>query len=147
MTKSNQKTATPNFQPKFTKDAVASFKKDPNRVYKVVIYTYDHDPERVQRYLDMGWEVVTSTSTIPSEGSLLIKDQENLVTPSPVQKHFRKGHSGVLMSISKDQWTQNVKIREKERMERYLASANRKTKRQGNNLIITESDINLDENN
>lgn len=73
--------------------------RDPAYEYKNVIFTYKHDPNRVSRYLDAGWEVVETTEQLADDRDFSPKDTKEKIRPQPLITKTRDKHEQVLLRI------------------------------------------------
>lgn len=118
---------------------------DPNYEYKNVIFTYRHDPGRVQRYLENGWEIVESTETDVDDRSFTPNSKEDNLRPQPVTSTTKDGYEQVLMRCLKSRRAENEKAKLEERkrqMEVQIARRGGKVERRGNEIITREAEIN-----
>lgn len=118
---------------------------DPNYEYKHVIFTYRHDPGRVQRYLEAGWEIVETTETTVDDRSFTPNSKDEKLRPQPMITNTKDGHQQVLLRCTKDRRQEN-ELRKKEENDR-LSEANTKRKggeviRRGNEIITKDAEIN-----
>lgn len=115
---------------------ITEVEQNPEKNYKWVITTYDHDKERAVRYMDKGWDVVYTG------------DESDLARLTPITKNMKNGgHKAILMSIPKEQFQRNQLDRlkaDKERHERSLNARKNKTMTsEGGTEIKYQSEINL----
>lgn len=80
---------------------------DPNYDYKNVIYTYKHDPGRITRYEDLGWEVVISTDHLTDDRAFTPTSKKEKLRPSEIISNTSDGHKQVLMCIPKKKREEN----------------------------------------
>jgi hypothetical protein len=127
----------------------AALDRDPNFEYRYVITTYESnlDPyERVEQFLNEGWQVVYSDETPTDERSFAPDNsKETSERLKPVNKRLRGGHNAILLKCSKEQREKNDKKKAQERADMQRRSLNAKSQRQqGNNLKTDLGDVNLD---
>jgi len=133
------------------KRRMAKFKQDPNYEYKYVItdtgyQNADDEFERMEKYLDRGWDVVYADDTIvDARASAPDNSEEKKLRTKPVIKRLRGGHTAVLMRIHKDTRQENCLRDKKEREDRIRQSVSAKniTKDSANNIHVTGTDVDL----
>lgn len=122
---------------------------DPAYEYKNVIFTYKHDPGRVARYLDAGWEIVETTENLRDDRSFSPKSKEDKLRPQPCVTKTTDKHEQVLMRILSTKRAENElekrKIRERLSLREALKRGDQIEKR-GNEVItkgaeLTEKEI------
>lgn len=120
--------------------------RDPAYEYKNVIFTYKHDPSRVGRYMELGWEVVETTEQLADDRDFSPKDTKEKIRPQPCISKTKDKHEQVLMRILKTSRAENQLKSNKER-ERLLAresqSKGETVIRKGNEVITRGSEINI----
>lgn len=118
--------------------------RDPAFRYKNVIITYRSDPNRVQRYLSRGWEIVQTTMPNRDDRSNSAASKEEKLRPQMLVETTSDGHEQVLMRIL---WELDEKNRlsDKEHRERQrLAEAQKrgdKIIKRGNEIITEGKEI------
>lgn len=120
---------------------------DPTFDYKNVIFTYRHDPGRVDRYMDLGWEIVETTETTQDDRSFTPNSKDKKLRMQPCVTTTTDGHEQVLMRILKTKRAQNQldKKLENERLRsRQSQRRGEKIEKRGNEIITTGTE--LDEN-
>lgn len=91
----------------FVKNIHQVVDQDPAYEYKNVIFTYKHDPSRVSRYLEAGWEVVETTDDLADDRDFSPKNTKEKLRPQPCVTKTRDKHEQVLMRILKTQRAEN----------------------------------------
>ena len=76
---------------------------DPNYHYHQVIGTYRHDPFRVQRLLQQGWDFVYSDIPEVDDRGSAFKMRGN-ARKSPLTVTRKSGHRSVWMKLPLDEW-------------------------------------------
>lgn len=120
--------------------------KDPAYEYKNVIFTYKHDPGRISRYMDLGWEVVETTERLEDDRDFSPKDSKEKIRPQPCITKTRDKHEQVLMKILK---TSRVENNKKAKQERESLSARQSqlrgetVTRRGNEIFTQGSELNI----
>lgn len=118
---------------------------DPAYEYKNVIFTYRHDPGRVQRYLENGWEIVESTEHTVDDRSFTPNSKEDNLRPQPVTSTTRDGLEQVLMRCLKTRREDNEAKKRQTREDLMDQQARRRggrIERKGNEIITREAEIN-----
>lgn len=144
MTKQTKDDIRAQFRNSLNISEVNKVKKDPNYEYKLVITTYEHDPDRVGRYMDNGWDIVFSEDSISDERTNIASEKSSEGRIRPVTKRLKGGHQAVLMRCSKERRQQNEAAKTARDKEAFLKASGRKIRKEGSNIIVQESDINLD---
>ena len=114
--------------------------------YKNVIFTYKHDPGRVSRYLDSGWEVVETTEQLADDRDFSPKDSKEKLRPQPCVTKTRCKNEQVLMKILK---TKRAENQLKSKKEREMLSARQSQlrgetiTRKGNEIFTQGSELNI----
>lgn len=119
---------------------------DPAYDYKNVIYTYKHDPGRVDRYFQAGWEVVETTEPTIDDRSFTPNSKEAKLRPQPCITKTTDKHEQVLMKILKSRREQNALDRKHEREQLLVRDSKRrgeKVVRNGNNVTTTGTELNF----
>ncbi len=121
--------------------------RDPAFEYKNVIYTYKHDPNRVSRYLDAGWEVVESTEQLEDDRDFSPKDTKEKLRPQPVRSKTRCKNEQVLMRILKTRRAEN-QLNDKKARDELSARQSRQrgetvTHKKGNEIHTQGSTLNI----
>lgn len=118
---------------------------DPAYNYKNVIFTYRSDPGRVDRYLDMGWEIVETTENLKDDRSFTPNSKEDKkLRPQPCVTKTTDKHEQVLMRILKSKWEQNQIDKKKTNEALRLREAKRRGDRiekRGNEIITHGSEL------
>lgn len=113
--------------------------------YKNVIFTYKHDPGRVARYLDAGWEIVETTSPTRDDRSFTPNSKEEKLRPQACVTKTTDKHEQVLLRILRTQRDQNEKDKKTTRELLSLREAQRrgdKIVKRGNEVITKGSELN-----
>lgn len=144
MSKNSKSELRNSFRPALQVKSINQLKKEnPNFHYKLVRYddALNPDGDRLDRYLDKGWEIVSSTDTLDDDRSTAPKSkEEDTLRPKPMTKSGKGGAQFVVMRVTKDQFTQNQQERVNRDLDRLAAKT--KVKRSGNNIHITDTEIN-----
>lgn len=138
---------TNDFRPSFVVDAIATAlrKPDPLYQYKRVISDYKHDPWRVERMLDEGWEIVISDQKmLDDRKNTPDNDSDDKLRSTPVTKKTRDGHTLVLMRCLKATFDKLEAAEEKTRQDRLDAMRQHRQRVSGNEVRVTDSEINTD---
>lgn len=120
--------------------------KDPAYEYKNVIFTYKHDPSRVSRYMEAGWEVVETTEQLEDNRDFAPKDTKEKIRPQPCITKTRDKHEQVLMRILKTQRAENHLKSKKERealSARQSQARGETVTRKGNEIFTQGSELNI----
>ena len=120
--------------------------RDPAYEYKTVIFTYKHDPGRVARYIDAGWEVVETTERLEDDRDFSPKDTKEKLRPQPCITKTRDKHEQVLLRVLKTTREDNHLKSRKERELLRLRQSQRDGEtvtRKGNEIITRGSEINI----
>lgn len=130
----------------FVKDIHQVIDRDPAYEYKNVIFTYKHDPGRVSRYIEAGWEVVETTEKLADDRDFSPKDTKEKIRPQPCITKTRDKHEQVLMRILKTKRSENElkkrAVREALRA-RQSARDGEKVTRKGNEIFTQGSEIHI----
>lgn len=130
----------------FVKNIHQAVDRDPAFEYKNVIFTYKHDPNRVQRYMEAGWEVVETTEQLADDRDFSPKDTKEKLRPQPCISKTRDKHEQVLMRVLK---TTRAENQLKAKSEREMLSARQaqlrgdKVTRKGNEIFTQGSELNI----
>ena len=130
----------------FVKNIHQVLDRDPAFEYKNVIFTYKHDPNRVKRYLDAGWEVVETTEPLDDDRDFTPTDKKEKLRPQPCITKTRDKHEQVLLRILRTRREENQL---KAKAEREMLSARQsqlrgdKVTRKGNEIFTTGSELNI----
>lgn len=120
--------------------------RDPAYEYKNVIFTYKHDPGRVGRYLDSGWELVETTEPLIDDRDFSPKDTKEKIRPQPCISKTKDKHEQVLMRILKTKRAENQLKAKKERdairAKQSIRDGETVTRR-GNDEITHGSELNI----
>lgn len=120
--------------------------RDPAYEYKNVIFTYKHDPNRVSRYLDKGWEVVETTEELMDDRDFSPKNTKEKLRPQPCISKTRDKHEQVLLRILK---TARAENQDKSKQERELLSLRQAqargdtVTRKGNEILTRGSELQI----
>jgi hypothetical protein len=122
---------------------------DPAYEYKNVIFTYKHDPGRVSRYLEAGWEIVETTENLRDDRSFSPKSKEDKIRPQPCVTKTTDKHEQVLMRILRTKRAENELEKRNMREQLSLREAKKrgdKIEKRGNEVItkgaeLTEKEI------
>lgn len=129
----------------YVKDIHQAQDRDPAYTYKNVIITYKADPNRVQRYLERGWEIVESTSPNKDDRSFTPNSKEEKLRPQMCVETTTDGHEQILMRILTSKWEQNKledkQLRDQIRMQDAKRRGDKIAKR-GNEIITTGAELN-----
>lgn len=120
--------------------------RDPAYEYKNVIFTYKHDPGRVSRYIDMGWEVVETTERLEDDRDFSPKDTKEKLRPQPCITKTRDKHEQVLMRVLRTKRDQNQLDNKAKRENLSLRQAARDGEvitKKGNEITTRGSDIKI----
>lgn len=130
----------------FVKNINQVVNRDPAYEYKNVIFTYKHDPGRVSRYLEAGWEVVETTERLADDRDFTPTDTKEKLRPQPCITKTRDKHEQVLMRILKTKRADNELEKRKER-EAYRVRESKqrgeRVERRGNEVITHGSEIQI----
>lgn len=120
--------------------------RDPAYEYKNVIFTYKHDPNRVSRYLDAGWEVVETTEQLEDDRDFAPKDKKEKLRPQPCITKTRDKHEQVLLRILKTDRAEN-ELKKKDARDKLRSSQSQQrgetVSRKGNEVITRGSELNI----
>lgn len=120
--------------------------RDPAYEYKNVIFTYKHDPNRVSRYLDQGWEVVETTESLVDDRDFSPKDTKEKLRPQPCITKTRDKHEQVLLRVLKTT-REETQLKNKKAREALSAAQSRQrgetVTRNGNEIVTKGSEINI----
>lgn len=134
------------FRPVITvQDIHQTSDQDSAFMYKNVIMTFKHDPDRVQRYLKAGWEIVETTEPNKDDRSFTPATKEKKLRPQMLVETTTDGHDQILMKILKTTWEQNQMDKKGDRELARLREAQRrgdKIEKRGNEVITTGSELN-----
>ena len=120
--------------------------RDPAYEYKNVIFTYKHDPTRVNRYQDAGWEVVMTTEPLTDDRDFSPTHTKEKIRPQECITKTRDKHEQVLMRILKTARAENNRKAKQVREElsaRQPKSRGETVTRKGNEIFTTGSEINI----
>lgn len=114
--------------------------------YKNVIFTYKHDPGRIDRYFNMGWEIVETTEQLRDDRSFTPNSKnDEKIRPQPVITKTSDKHEQVLMRILRTKRDENMHQRKDQHDRALLSEAQRrgdKIVKRGNEVITTGSELN-----
>ncbi len=120
--------------------------RDPAFEYKNVIFTYKHDPSRVNRYEEAGWEIVMTTEPLDDDRDFTPTDKREKIRPQECITKTRDKHEQVLMRILKTARAENQLKAKAERealSARQSQSRGEQVTRKGNEVITRGSEINI----
>lgn len=130
----------------FVKQIHQVLERDPAYEYKNVIFTYKHDPNRVQRYLEAGWEVVETTEPLVDDRDFTPTDKKEKLRPQPCISKTRDKHEQVLLRVLK---TTRDETQLKKKAAREALSARQSqmrgetVTRKGNEIFTKGSELNI----
>lgn len=130
----------------FVKNINQMIERDPAYEYKNVIFTYKHDPGRVSRYCDLGWEIVETTEKLADDRDFSPKDTKEKIRPQPCITKTRDKHEQVLMRILKTTRAENNLKSKKERealSARQSQLRGETVTRKGNEIFTQGSELNI----
>lgn len=130
----------------FVKNINQVIDRDPAYEYKNVIFTYKHDPSRVSRYMEAGWEVVETTERLEDDRDFSPKDTKEKLRPQPCITKTRDKHEQVLMRILKTARAENNKKAKQEREQlsaRQAQLRGDRVTRKGNEIFTQGSELNI----
>lgn len=130
----------------FVKNIHQVVDRDPAYDYKNVIFTYKHDPQRVSRYLEAGWEVVETTEPLADDRDFSIKDTKEKLRPQPCISKTRDKHEQVLMRVLKTTRAESQLKQKREREELRLRQSRQSGEtvtRNGNEVFTKGSDLRI----
>ena len=130
----------------FVKNIHQVIDRDPAYEYKNVIFTYKHDPGRVARYLEAGWEVVETTEQLGDDRDFAPKDTKEKLRPQPCITKTRDKHEQVLLRILSTVRAENQLKGKSERELAQLRQSQRDGEtvtRKGNEIITRGSEIKI----
>lgn len=143
---SDQKKLREQFRPTlFTQNIHQVDNYDPAYDYKNVIFTYKHDPGRVARYLDAGWEIVETTAPTRDDRAFTPNSKEEKLRPQPCITKTTDKQEQVLLRILKTLRAQNELDKKHTREQLRLKDAQRrgdKIIRRGNEVITKGAELN-----
>lgn len=117
---------------------------DPAYEYKNVIFTYKHDPGRVSRYLDSGWEIVETTKPLRDDRDFKPNSKEEKLRPQPCITKTTDKHEQVLMRVLRTRRAQNQLDKRNTRVQLQQREAQRrgeKVVKRGNEVITKGSEL------
>jgi hypothetical protein len=130
----------------FVKNINQVVDRDPAFEYKNVIFTYKHDPNRVSRYLEAGWEVVETTEPLADDRDFSPKDTKEKLRPQPCVTKTRDKHEQVLMRVLKSVRAENQMKGKKERealSARQSQQRGETVTRKGDEIFTKGSELNI----
>lgn len=126
------------------KDILQAQHRDPAYRYKNVIITYKEGENRVQRYLNRGWEIVESTLPSKDDRSFTPNSKKETLRPQMRVETTTDGHDQILMrilwSINDKNILEDKKNREELRLREALRRGDKIVKR-GNEVITRGSEL------
>ena len=118
---------------------------DPEYEYKNVIFTYRHDPGRIDRYLDAGWEIVETTDNLVDDRAFTPNSKEKKkLRPQPCISKTMDKHEQVLLRILRTKRQENElnKKTHRERLALKEAKARGESiERRGNEVITKGAEL------
>lgn len=120
--------------------------RDPAYEYKNVIFTYKHDPNRVAKYVEAGWEIVETTEPLADDRDFSIKETKEKLRPQPCISKTRDKHEQVLMRILKTRRAENELAKKKDRDALQLRQSQLngdKVTRRGNEIFTQGSELHI----
>lgn len=130
----------------FVKSINQVIDRDPAYEYKNVIFTYSHDPKRVSRYLDAGWEVVETTEQLADDRDFSPKDTKEKIRPQPCITKTKDKHEQVLMRILRTKRSDNETKKKQQRDELRARQSMRDGEtitRKGNEIFTRGSELQI----
>lgn len=130
----------------FVKNINQVVERDPAYEYKNVIFTYKHDPGRVARYIDAGWEVVETTEQLADDRDFTPTDKKEKIRPQPCITKTKDKHEQVLMRILKTDRAKNELDKRKQREALRAKQSQQHGERieyKGNEVITRGSEISI----
>ncbi len=118
--------------------------RDPAFKYKNVIITYKTDPNRVQRYLQLGWEIVEDTKSVKDDRDFTPTSKKEKLRPQMCVETTTDGHEQILMRILNSRWEQNqLDKKDGRELQRYQDAKRRGDKivKRGNEVITKGSEL------
>lgn len=119
--------------------------RDPNYEYRNVIFTYRTDPNRVQRFLDQGWEVVESTEQLQDDRDFTPNSKDEKLRPQPIITRTKCGNEQVLLRCLKTRREENELKKKKARDDAQLNALRQRganVTQRGGETIVTDAEIN-----
>lgn len=113
--------------------------------YKNVIFTYRNKPGRIDKYLDLGWEIVESTDHLKDDRSFTPNSKKEKLRPQEIITTTTDGHKQVLMRIPKKLREENrTKLMEADHAARVAEAERRgdKVKKVGNQVKTVGKELN-----
>lgn len=92
---------------------------EPGYHYRAVIYTYKHDPERVERLLDRGWHFVIAAADDEDDRPAATKAERN-TRESTIECKFTSGAKAVWMKIESEKLRELEKAKRTQRLEKMV---------------------------
>lgn len=111
--------------------------------YRPVIYTYKHDPERIENFLEKGWDFVVTDENDIDDRPAATKAEKNL-RAKPMECKYSSGHKAVWMKIRTEELTKREIEKRKERIEKWVQSGQISNIESGYKIIGPEYKHNLD---
>lgn len=129
----------------FVQDIHQVVDQDPAFEYKNVIMNYRHENNRVQRYLDAGWEIVLTTVPSKDDRAFTPNSKDEKLRPQEYLTTTRDGQKQILMRCLRSVRAENEKAKKQYNDDMALAMDKRRganSVRKGNNIVTTEAEIN-----
>lgn len=116
------------FRNKLKVGSILNVTKEKGYQYRWVITTYDHDPDRTARFMDMGWDVVYDELDVNDDRAFAPEskgERDKFARIKPLTKKMKGGHSAILMRITDELKLKNTKDRMVRDKNRELQSSRR----------------------
>lgn len=112
-------------------------------VYRPVIYTYKHDPERISKFIERGWDFVVADANDIDDRSAATKAEKN-VRAKPVECKYSSGHKAVWMKITQEKLAQREVEKRKERIQQMVQCGQISATDSGYKILGPEYKVNLE---
>ena len=119
--------------------------REPGYMYKNVIITYKNDPNRAQRYLQNGWEIVETVDSNKDDRSFTPNAKKEKIRPQMLVETTTDGHEQILMRILESKWSGSQVDKKQSREQLRLQDAKRrgdKIMKRGNEIVTTGAEVN-----
>ena len=129
----------------FVQDIHQVVDQDPAFEYKNVITNFRHETNRVQRYLDAGWEIVMTTTPSKDDRAFTPNSKDEKLRPQEYRTTTRDGQTQILMRCLRTVRAENEKAKKQYNDDMALAVNKRRgaeTVVKGNEVITREAEIN-----
>ena len=100
--------------------ALPEWLKEDGFVYRPVIYTYKHDPLRINRFVELGYDFVVACADDIDERPAATKAETN-TRAKPVECKYQSGHKAVWMKVSREKLQQREIAKRTARIEKMVA--------------------------